>query len=118
MGFYQTLGQQKCVKWARACERDLSFGSGDQMMHFVRSQSNQPPGWPFGSQSPEIAHGDHCLERSLAETGVLLPHRQNPLFHTHSFQQTEYYFKITGMFYREAVGSPQSFSSRARNIYC
>lgn len=36
----RTLGQQeRCVKWARACERDLPSGPGDQMMQFVRSQS-------------------------------------------------------------------------------
>lgn len=36
----RTLGQQeRCVKWARACEQDLPSGPGDQMMQFVRASS-------------------------------------------------------------------------------
>lgn len=39
----------------------------------------------FSQGSPDMALRDRCLEYSLAEIGMLLPHRQSPLFHTHSF---------------------------------
>lgn len=108
--FPQTLGHSRrkvwsISEWVKERDRQTDWlsvalwrlGPNDAFCekpkHPASRRATLVPG--FSQGSPEMAHGDHCLQHSLAETGMLLPHRQSH-FSTHTaFNRQNYYLKIS-----------------------